>query len=119
MCKNPAMPDGEEPTDTSDPFAGSPHRGAVLALDGVVGFDLGTPTQVLGSARDSAGRRLYDVRVCGPDGAGRPVRSASGFPVLPDHGLEALAWAQTVVVAGVEGWRTAGPFPVAALEALR
>jgi transcriptional regulator GlxA family with amidase domain len=116
MCKNPAMPDVRDP---SDPLAGSPHRVAVLALDGVVGFDLGTPTQVLGSARDAAGRRLYDVRVCGPDGAGRPVRSASGFSVLPEHGLEALAWAQTVVVAGVEGRRAAGPFPDEALAALR
>jgi len=119
MCKNQAMPDVRQRSDSTDPLVGSPHRVAVLALDGVVGFDLGTPTQVLGSARDSSGRRLYDVRVCGPDGARRPVPSASGFTVLPDHGLEALAWAQTVVVAGVEGRRTAGPFPAAALAALR
>ncbi len=92
------------------------HRVAVLALDGVVGFDLGTPPQVFGSARDESGRRLYDVRVCGPGG---PVASASGYAVLPEHGLEALAWADTVVVAGVEGPRTAGPFPEDALAALR
>jgi transcriptional regulator GlxA family with amidase domain len=115
MCKNPAMP-STRPLDRLAPGA---HRVAVLVLDGVVGFDLGTPTQVFGSARDGAGRRLYDVRVCGASGAGLPVQSTSGFAVLPAHGLEAVAWADTVVVAGVEGARAAGPFPEEALAALR
>ena len=54
MCKNPAM-------------SRSPrHRVALLALDGVVAFDLGTPPQVLGAARDEAGHRLYEVRVATP-----------------------------------------------------
>jgi transcriptional regulator GlxA family with amidase domain len=39
------------------------------------------------------------VQVCTPDGA--PVRSAAGFRVLADHGLEALDGADTVVVAGI------------------
>ena len=105
MCKNPAM--SHRPT----------HRVAVLALDGVVGFDLGTPSQVFGSARDDSGRPLYEVRVCTVGAAA--ARSASGYAVVPDHGLEALAWADTVIVAGVEGRRAAGPFPTEALEALR
>jgi transcriptional regulator GlxA family with amidase domain len=115
MCKNPAMPAAPVP-DLPVPGA---HRVAVLALDGVVGFDLGTPTQVFGSARDDTGRRLYDVRVCGPGAAGEPVESASGFAVVPPYGLEAVAWADTVLVAGVEGARAQGPFPPAALAALR
>jgi transcriptional regulator GlxA family with amidase domain len=106
MCKNPAMTDHP-----------APHRVAVLALDGVVGFDLGTPPQLFGAARDDAGRPLYEVRVCTVGAA--PTRSASGYAVAPEHGLEALAWADTVVVAGVEGRCAAGPFPVEALEALR
>jgi transcriptional regulator GlxA family with amidase domain len=106
MCKNPAMTDHP-----------APHRVAVLALDGVVGFDLGTPPQVFGAARDDAGRPLYEVRVCTVGAAA--TRSASGYAVAPEHGLEALAWADTVVVAGVEGRCAAGPFPVEALEALR
>jgi transcriptional regulator GlxA family with amidase domain len=112
MCKNPAMTESPA-TDRPVPV----HRVAVLALDGVVGFDLGTPSQVFGSARDDAGRPLYEVRVCTVGAA--PARSASGYAVVPDHGLEALAWADTVIVAGVEGRRAAGPFPAEALEALR
>jgi transcriptional regulator GlxA family with amidase domain len=84
MCKNRAM---------------TRHRIAVLALDQVVTFDLGTPTQVFGAARDSSGRRLYEVLVCTPGGA--PVRAAAGFSVAADHGLEALDGADTVIVAGI------------------
>jgi transcriptional regulator GlxA family with amidase domain len=87
MCKNPAM------------STHRPHRVAVLALDGVVAFDLGVPSQVLGSARDEGGAQLYDVRVCTP--GGRPVRSSAGFQVLPDHGLEQLEDADTVLVPGI------------------
>ena len=48
-----------------------------------------------------------------------PVRSAAGFTVQPEHGLEALAWADTVVVAGIEGDVVDGPFPADALAAVR
>jgi transcriptional regulator GlxA family with amidase domain len=69
---------------------------AVLALDGVVAFDLGVPPQVFGAARDTAGKRLYDVRICGA-----PLRSTAGFTVVPDHGLDVLDAAGTVIVPGV------------------
>jgi transcriptional regulator GlxA family with amidase domain len=75
------------------------HRIVVVALDGVVAFDLGVPAQVFGSARDSGGRRLYKTTTCTPDGG--PVRSTAGFSVVPDHGLEATAQADTVIVAGI------------------
>src|SRR2546421_697124 len=75
------------------------HLVAVLALDDVVAFDLGVPAQVFGSARDNGGKRLYEVRTCTKDGA--PVRTSAGFRVLPDHGLDALAAADTVVVPGI------------------
>src|SRR6476646_10008875 len=84
MCKNPAM------------TRPSRHRVAVLALDGVVAFDLGTPPQVLGAARDEAGHQLYEVRVATPGSV--PVRSSAGFTVAAAPGLVALAWADTVVV---------------------
>lgn len=73
----------------------------VLALDHVVGLDLGVPPQVFGAARDAADRRHYQVRVCTPTGG--PVRSAAGFQVLPDHGLELLETADTVIVPGIHG----------------
>jgi transcriptional regulator GlxA family with amidase domain len=72
------------------------HAIAVLALDGVVAFDLGVPTQVFHAARDAAGERLYKVRVCGA-----PVRSTAGFTVVPEHDLSILATADTVIVPGV------------------
>ncbi len=79
----------------------APHRVAVLAVDGVVGLDLGTPAQVLGAARTPDGDRFYAVGTC--TAGGRPVRSTAGFRVLPDHGLELVAAADTVVVPGVHG----------------
>jgi transcriptional regulator GlxA family with amidase domain len=72
------------------------HQVAVLALDGVVAFDLGVPSQVLGAARDPDGTRLYDVRVCGG-----PVRSTAGFTVVPEHDLSILTTAGTVIVPGI------------------
>lgn len=84
MCKHPAMP---------------PHRVVLLVLPDVVAFDLGVPGQILGGARDAADRRLYRVDMCTPGGA--PVRSASGFTVTADRGLDLLDEADTVVVPGV------------------
>ncbi|MET1072449.1 MAG: AraC family transcriptional regulator, partial [Umezawaea sp.] len=74
------------------------HEVAVLALDQVTGFDLGTPTQVLGTARDEHERPYYRVRVCTP--GNRPVRSSAGYSVQGDHGLELLAGVDTIIVSG-------------------
>ncbi|WP_430783197.1 GlxA family transcriptional regulator [Actinoplanes sp. G11-F43] len=73
------------------------HVVAVLVLDGLVPFDLGTATQVFLSARDAALTRLYDVRVCGSG----PVTTEVGFTVVPDHELSELAIADTVIVPGI------------------
>ncbi|MFI5890893.1 GlxA family transcriptional regulator [Actinoplanes sp. NPDC051513] len=78
------------------------HVIAILALEHVVPFDLGTATQIFRAARDADEQRLYDVRVCGPG----PIRSHAGFTVVPDHGLAELATADTIVVPGVDGGST-------------
>ncbi|SCG73335.1 transcriptional regulator, AraC family with amidase-like domain [Micromonospora echinaurantiaca] len=95
------------------------HRIAVLALDHVVGLDLGTPAQVFGTARDADLTPLYTVEVCSP--GARPVRSSGGYQVLPDHGLELLATADTVVVPGIHGGTplTDGTLDAEVAEALR
>jgi transcriptional regulator GlxA family with amidase domain len=93
MCKNQAM---------VNPWLPGRHRVAVLALDGVVPFDLGVPVQVFGAARNEHGQRLYHVLVCGADGV-KPVHSAGGFDVTPAHGPEIIATADTVIVPGIEG----------------
>jgi transcriptional regulator GlxA family with amidase domain len=97
MRKNWAMaPHPTIPTTAPERTEGS-HSVAILVLDGIVPFDLGSSTQILGTARDKSGHRLYSLRVCG---AG-PVRSEHGFTITPDYGLEELATADTVVVPGV------------------
>jgi len=70
----------------------SPHRVAILALDGVFPFELGIPLRVLGAADGH-----YDVRVCSVDGA--PVPTNAGFAITPEHGPEILATADTVIIA--------------------
>jgi transcriptional regulator GlxA family with amidase domain len=77
------------------------HRVTVLALDGVVAFDLGVPGQVFGAARTAAGEPLYSVRTCTPDG--RPIATSTDFSVVSPHGPELLSTADTVVVPGVHG----------------
>src|ERR1700753_248537 len=70
----------------------SPHRVAVLALDGVSPSELGIPLRVLGAADGH-----YDVRVCSFDGA--PVQTNAGFAITPEYGPEILATANTVIIA--------------------
>jgi transcriptional regulator GlxA family with amidase domain len=100
MCKNPAM-----------------HRVVVLAIEEVVGFDLNIPPLVFSSAsRD--GQPLYDVRICGVDE--RPVRASLGYTAKFDHGPEALADADTVIIPGtrVQGPRRNGTLPGPLADAL-
>jgi transcriptional regulator GlxA family with amidase domain len=96
------------------------HAIAIVALDGVVGFDLGVPPQVFGAARDADDTPFYAVTTCSP--GGRPVRpERGGFHVLPDHDLSPLATADTVLVPGVSGGptMTTGQVDPAVLDALR
>ncbi|NNH71097.1 helix-turn-helix domain-containing protein [Nocardia uniformis] len=99
-----------------------PHLVAVLALEPVVGFDMTIPPVVLGQATDAAGNKLYDVRICGLDRAG--VASTNGYTVVPAHGPELLARADTVIVPGTQmpGPRRYGTLPpelAAALASIR
>ncbi|MGW0464959.1 GlxA family transcriptional regulator [Streptomyces sp. NPDC003027] len=81
-----------------------PHRVAVLALDGVIPFELGIPSRIFGSALTEDGSPLYDVRVCTLDGG--PVRTSDGFSIAAAHGPEILAEAGTVVVPPTHELRT-------------
>src|SRR6185437_14875714 len=74
-----------------------PHRVAVLALDGVIPFDLGIPARVLSEAYDAAGQPLYEIVTCSPDD--QPVRTNAGFTIQVHDDRRALARADTVVVA--------------------
>ncbi|HWM01249.1 MAG TPA: helix-turn-helix domain-containing protein [Actinophytocola sp.] len=95
-----------------------PHRVVVLALDVVVGYDMAIPPQIFKEATDDAGDRLYDVRVCGLDTS--PIRVLAGYTIVPDHGAEILAEADTVIIPGtqVHGPRRGGTLPDRVAEAL-
>src|SRR4051812_23302421 len=83
------------------------HRVALLALDSVVAFDLATPAQVF--------RGPYGVELCAVRRG--PVKTSTGFSILADHGLDALARAETVIVPGYG--TIDRPPPASTLEALR
>ncbi|GGF32746.1 transcriptional regulator [Marmoricola endophyticus] len=87
------------------------HHVVVLALPGVVAFDLAVPAQVFGHP-DQAGD--YRLSVCGTE-AGE-VRTTTGFSVLLDRGVDAVADADTVVVPG---YAPLDEPPPVVLEALR
>lgn len=73
-------------------------RVAVLAIPEVVAFDLSIPVEVFGRVRLADGSNGYRVQVCGTE----PLVSAGPLRIATDHGLEALADADTVIVPGRE-----------------
>lgn len=92
------------------------HRVAVLAVDGVVPFDLATPCEVFGRARvvrDRRDRAAYDVRICAPK---RSVETGL-FELRAPHDLEELGRAETIVVPGVAD--VSKPVPRVVLSALQ
>ncbi|GAA1465552.1 helix-turn-helix domain-containing protein [Nocardiopsis exhalans] len=92
-----------------------PHRVVVLALPGVYPFELGIPNRVLGAAD---GR--YELVTCGVGGTSVPTNTDFGITV--EHGSEALASADTVVIPpfGMDRLsRDLSPELVAALDTIR
>ena len=75
----------------------TPHRVAVLIVDGFIPFELGIAHRIFGIARDAEHRPLYEVVTC-TAGAPGPVQSDSDVVVQVAHGPEALETADTVVV---------------------
>src|SRR5512139_2202891 len=90
------------------------HSVAVIALSGVAPFELGVVCEVFGTNRGDDGFPVYDFAVCTADGG--PVRSSSGFAIVPHADLGPVERADLVAVpAHPRG--TAVPEPV--LTALR
>ncbi|MGI4801961.1 MAG: GlxA family transcriptional regulator [Janthinobacterium lividum] len=75
----------------------SPHEIAVLALNGVLPFDLGIACEAFAHVRLGDGTAPYRVRVCGETGQ----VDAGSFTLAAPYGLDALADADTIVVAGI------------------
>ncbi|MFH8555578.1 GlxA family transcriptional regulator [Streptomyces celluloflavus] len=77
------------------------HTVAVLAPDGVSGFDLSAACQVFASARLPDGSAAYEVRVCA---AGDATSFAAGVPcyqLRAPYGMADAADADTIVVPGI------------------
>jgi transcriptional regulator GlxA family with amidase domain len=96
MCKDRAMsPDRRAPRVFTEPKR---HRVAVLVRHGLLPIELGIPHRIMGRARSAAGELLYEVVTCTPDPASGPVHTDADVTVNVEHGPEALAEADTVIV---------------------
>jgi transcriptional regulator GlxA family with amidase domain len=90
------------------------HRVVALCLDGTVAFDLTAPAQAFALAARPSGDPFYEFSTCSVDGAA--LRTTSGFGIVPQGDLGALARADTIVVPGFAG--ILAPPPRAALDVL-
>jgi transcriptional regulator GlxA family with amidase domain len=89
------------------------HTVVVLALPDTIAFDLSTPVEIFGRVRLPGGRPGYRVQACATD----PVVTAGPLRLSADHGLDALAHADTIVVPGRNDPSAATPGAV--VDALR
>ncbi|WP_270255880.1 GlxA family transcriptional regulator [Kocuria marina] len=71
---------------------------ALPVCDGMTLFEYGTAVEALAFAWRDLPELGYDVRTCGPPGG---VRSLGGAVVQPEHGLDAIAEADIVILTGV------------------
>lgn len=76
------------------------HRVAVLALEGVIPFDMAIPFQVFADARWPDDVPMYHIELTGRRRG--TVTTSAGFSVTVPHGLSALARADTIVAVGSE-----------------
>src|SRR5262245_1701073 len=81
------------------------HRVAVLALDGVIPFELSIPSRIFGVATAEDGTHYYETVTCTVDGG--PVRTQADFTIMVGRDASALADADTIVLpsspVGVDG----------------
>ncbi|MGP8297249.1 GlxA family transcriptional regulator [Streptomyces inhibens] len=89
------------------------HTVAVLALDGVIPFDLSTPIEVFERTRRPDGRPAYRVRVCAPT----EDIDAGAFTLRAPWSLDTLAEADTIILPGIAD--PAAPVPDEVIDALR
>ena len=91
------------------------HTIAVIAFDGISPFHLSVPCVVFGADCNYGGVQRIDLLVCAAEKG--PLRTNAGFSIQTEHGLEALAKADTIIVPS---WRdTDDPPSTQLLDALR
>ena len=89
------------------------HTIAILALNGVVAFDLSTPIEVFGRTLLPDGQAAYRVRICAPT----DEVDAGSFTLRAPWRLERLIEADTIILPGLVD--TTVPIPDEVLIALR
>jgi len=89
------------------------HNMAVLAMHGVIAFELAIPCEVFGRVRVPGLHQAYDVRVCGE---AKQVK-AGAFDIRVPWDLSHLADADTVIVPGLDN--PMAPMADEVLDALR
>lgn len=97
----------------------SRHKVAVLARDGLLPMELGLVHQLFGQAADADGEPLYELVTCTL--VPGLVRTDADFPILVQHGPEALADADTVLIPAsheLDMTETEGRLPGLLAEAL-
>lgn len=89
---------------------------AAVLLDGVNPFELGVVCEVFGIDRSDDGLPVYDFAVV--SAGGPTVRSAAGFAMQVEHGLERLETADLIAVPAGASYASR-EFPPELLDALR
>lgn len=89
------------------------HTVAILALDGVVAFDLSTPIEVFGRTYLPDGQAAYRVLICAPN----DEINASTFTLRVPWRLDILSEADTIILPGLAD--PTKPIPDDVLVALR
>ena len=89
------------------------HNVAILALDGVVAFDLAIPLEVFGRVRLEDPKAGYRIRICGSSATIR----ARDFTLRAPGKLRDVERADTVIIPGVENTRA--PIPRGVILAIR
>jgi transcriptional regulator GlxA family with amidase domain len=95
------------------------HRVVVLALDGVIPFELSLPSRIFGTAVGPGDEPLYEVVTCSLDGG--PVTTVADFDISVRYDAGVLASADTLVIPAAEAMDTiTGPesLPPGLAEAL-
>ncbi|HZR41131.1 MAG TPA: helix-turn-helix domain-containing protein [Ktedonobacteraceae bacterium] len=89
------------------------HTVAILALNGVVAFDLSTPIEVFGRTSLPDGQVAYRVRICAP----AQEIDAGTFTLHAPWGLDGLTEADTIILPGLADVTV--PIPNEVVVALR
>lgn len=93
------------------------HRVAVLLFDRPSMFETSVAIEVWGNDRTDQGVPFSEVRLCSNEGPN--LRVAVGFGLQLDHGLEALEWADTVIIPNGKQPLGEYEYDEAVLDALR